>query len=524
MRHYWLTSDAPDLPDRAFRKALGKNRPETLEGGGKGGSAPSAPDPNVVASATTQTNTDTAAYNKALNLNNYTNPFGSQQTTQTGTDPNTGAPIYSTSINANPQLTNSLYGLLSEANNSGNINPYAQNGLMGINSYLTGLNGQAQQYGNQFQNYAQGALGLSPQYQGVSNNIGNVAGSYQGLMSNTGNLAGQYGNLNSQYATLGSQLDQGAALKAQQQGQDAAYKAQTQYLDPQFSQQGESLSAQLANQGLTPGSEAYNNAMTNFNNTKQQAYSNAQNQAIVTGSQLGAQNLQNQISGINTQAGLLGAQGSNLGAQAGLFGQQAGMLGDQSNAYAQQLSALTGMSGLYGLAGNLNQGSLSAIGTGQNSAQQQAGLFGQQVGIAQTPYQNLGAIASLIPGYSGTGQASANPADIAGLYNNQYQSQLANYNAQQQNANNTQSGIMGLGSAAIMASMFSDRRLKRSIKRVATWPNGLGIYTYRYKWEPKGVRHIGFMADEVRRIAPFAVLRDINGFDRVNYQLAGSAR
>jgi hypothetical protein len=150
--------------------------------------------------------------------------------------------------------------------------------------------------------------------------------------------------------------------------------------------------------------------------------------------------------------------------------------------------------------------------------------MGQLSSNANLPYSQLGSIASLIPGYSGTGQSSANPADIAGLYNNQYQSQLANYNAQQQSANNTQSGIMGLGSAAIMASMFSDRRLKRSIKRVATWANGLGVYTYRYKWEAKGVRHLGFMADEVRKIAPFAVLRDTNGFDRVNYQLAGSAR
>jgi hypothetical protein len=39
-------------------------------------------------------------------------------------------------------------------------------------------------------------------------------------------------------------------------------------------------------------------------------------------------------------------------------------------------------------------------------------------------------------------------------------------------------------------------------------------------WEPKGVRHLGFMADEVRKIAPKAVLRGADGFDRVNYQLA----
>jgi hypothetical protein len=185
---------------------------------------------------------------------------------------------------------------------------------------------------------------------------------------------------------------------------------------------------------------------------------------------------------------------------------------------------LNGQAGLYGLAGTLNQGQLGAIGTDNNTINQRSSLYGQQVGIGQTPYSNLSSIASMIPGYSGTGQASANPADIAGLYNNQYQSQLANYNAQQQSSNNTMSGLFGLGSAGIMGLALSDRRAKRAIKRVSTWVNGLGVYTYRYMWEPKHIRHLGFMADEVKKLAPFAVVRGADGFDRVNYQLAGSAR
>ena len=577
----------------------------TFYGGGKGGgSAPSYPDPTAVANATTQTNEQTAGYNKALNLNNFSNPFGSQQTTQVGTDPNTGAPIYNTNTQATSTVSDLLGHNLAQANNSTGVQQNALNGLGGLGSYLSSLGQQAQGISNNFGGYQNGALGLSPQYQGISNNIGNVgnnlgnvsgniynsASGYNGLMDNvgsaasgynglmggvwnasqgynnlsnsTGALAGQYNNLNSQYANLGSQLDQGAAKNAQQQGQNAAYAAQTQYLDPQFSQQGESLGAQLANQGLTPGSQAYNNAMTNFNNTKQQAYSNAQNQAIMTGSQLGAQNLQNQISGINTQSGLLGAQGQNLGAQAGLYGQQAGMLGNQinaygqqagmlgnqinaygqqagmlgnqigaygqqagvlgnqANAYGQQMNALGGQAGLYGLAGQLGQGQLGALGAGMNSAGQQAGLYGQQVGIGQLPYQNAQSVAGFIPGYSGTGQSSAAPADISGLYNNQYQSQLAGYNGSQASSNNMMSGLFGLGSAGIMGMMMSDRRAKRSIKRVGTWANGLGVYIYRYMWEPKNVRHLGFMADEVRQIAPHAVRRGADGFDRVNYQLA----
>lgn len=390
-------------------------------GGGKGGgSAPSYPDPTTVANATTATNTQTAAYNKALNLNNYNNPFGSQQSTQVGTDPTTGAPIYNTQVSANPQLMGQLNGLFGQAGQSGAINQGALNSYGSIMSDLGGINTQ----------------------------VAGLAGQYQGL---------------------GSQLNQGAAQNAQQQGQDAAYKAQTQYLDPQFSQQSESLSAQLANQGLTPGSQAYNNAMTNFNNQKQQAYSNAQNQSIMTGSQLGAQNLQNQISGINTQAGLLGQQQGALNQQAGIYGQ----LG---------------------------------------------GLVGNQVGVGQLPYSNMQSIASMIPGYSGTGQSSSSPADIAGLYNNQYQSQLAGYNAGQASSNNTMSGLFGLGSSALMGYMMSDRRAKRDIKRVGTFPNGLPVYTYRYLDE--NIIHLGFMADEVRKVAPHAVRRGADGLDRVNYRLA----
>jgi len=411
MRLFLLTSDAPDLPGYAFRRSSLKNRPSTLEGKG-GGSAPAAPDPWQTAAATTQSNQQTAAFNKVINSNNYSNPFGSQNTTQTGADPFTGAPIYSTTLSANPQLQNQLNSLLTQTGNaSGNTN----NALSG----LYGLNGQYNNLAGQFQNLNSGISGLNP--------------AYDQLRSGLSSLGDQYGTLYNQYGSLGNQLNQGQAAAAQKQGQDAAYKAQTQYLDPQFSQQGESLQASLANSGLTPGSEAYNNAMTNFNNTKQQAYSNAQNQAIMTGSQLGAQNLQNQIAGINTQAGLLGQQGSTINDLANSYGQQASLLGSQA--------------GLFGLqAGNL-QGLGQAYGS-------QSGLMGQIASIGNQPYSQLGSIASLIPGYSGTGQSSAAPANIGQYLQNQYQSQLAGYNADQASANQTTSTVGTIGAAAAIALGF----------------------------------------------------------------------
>lgn len=391
-------------------------------GGGKGGSAPDAPDPYTVAGATTATNDATAAYNKALNLNNYSNPFGSQSSQITGVDPSTGAPIYSSNTTANPQLQGMLNSLIGQAGQSGSINQGAQNGYNA------------------------------------------AASSYLGLNNALGNLSMQTGN-------LGSQLNMGQANQAQQQGQDAAYQSQTQYLDPQFSQQGESLNASLANQGLTPGSQAYNNAQLNQSNAKQQAYSNAANQAILTGTQVGAQDLQNQISGINTQSGLLN--------------QQAGMLGQQGT----------------------NLGAYS-------------GLLGQQVNLAQMPYSNLQSIAGLVPGYAGPAQSSSSPANIGQNVYSNYQSQLNNYNAQQQSANQTTSGLFGLGSAAILGSMMtSDRRVKRDVKRLGVLDNGLPWYEFGYIWDRiTDPKRQGVMADEVRKVKPGAVYVHVAGFDMVDYQ------
>ncbi len=57
-----------------------------------------------VSAAQTQSNKETAEYNAALNRINQSSPFGSINYTQTGTDPNTGAPIYSQQTSLTPQM------------------------------------------------------------------------------------------------------------------------------------------------------------------------------------------------------------------------------------------------------------------------------------------------------------------------------------------------------------------------------------------------------------------------------------
>lgn len=405
MRHY---CEWPDLPARAFRKALGKNRPETLEGGGKGGDAPAAPDPYAVANATTQTNNQTAQFNKALNLNNYSNPFGSQQSTQIGTDPATGAPIYNTNITASGPLQSLINSTMGSA---GNANSTVNNALFGL-----------------------------------------------------GGLTARYDALNGKLGALAGQIDPNAAQLAGQRGQNAAYAAQTQYLDPRFSQGQTSLESQLANQGLTPGSQAYDNAMKNFNLSKNQAYSDAANQSILTGQQIGTQMLQNELAAVGTQAGLVGQQGQNLG--------------------------------------------------------QQGALYGQQASLAQLPFSQLATLASLVPGNTGTAQSASSPANIAQAFQNQYAGQLNQYNTGVASANSTMGGLFGLGSAGLMGFLLSDRRSKTDIHAIGPVGNGVNFYRFRYRWEAPGTVRHGLMADEVKRVRPDAVVRHPSGYDLVNYNRA----
>jgi hypothetical protein len=76
-----------------------------------------------------------------------------------------------------------------------------------------------------------------------------------------------------------------------------------------------------------------------------------------------------------------------------------------------------------------------------------------------------------------------------------------------------------LGSVASIASIFSDRRLKHSIKEIGKTHNGLPIYTFKYKGDDKEQTHVGFMADEVESKHPEAVGQS-KGMKTVDYSQA----
>lgn len=345
MRHTWSISDSPDLPIRAFRKAFGKNRPDTLEGG-KGG-APQAPDPYLSADAQTRMNQQTAAYNKALNLGDYSNPLSSQASSIKGYDAS-GAPIYETRISAAPQIQQLL-------ENQFNL---AGQGQGGINSALAGLGG------------------LQDQYQDIGNQYGGVLGTYR---------------------NIGSQLDQMNAADAMGKGQDAFYKSATSYLDPQFAQQQESLEAKLAAQGLAPGSQAYNNALGNFQRDKAFAYNQAQNSAITQGQQLGLNQLQAQQGILGQRTGLTGAYGQSLNDLAGLTGQQAGLFGQQIGANNLGMQNLNQIASLIpGYSGVGQSGANAADIAGAMNQQYQG-----QLGAYNARQQSNNATTSSLAGLAG---------------------------------------------------------------------------------------------------------------------------
>lgn len=116
--------------------------------------------------------------------------------------------------------------------------------------------------------------------------------------------------------------------------------------------------------------------------------------------------------------------------------------------------------------------------------------------------------------FAQTPQSQVAGVDYTGLVNQKYQGQLQQYNAQM--------GALG-GLFGGVASIFSDRRLKRDIKRIGSLDNGLPWYEYRYIWDAEtDPMRYGVMSDEVREVMPEAVVVDATGFDKVRYDMVNN--
>lgn len=187
-----------------------------------------------------------------------------------------------------------------------------------------------------------------------------------------------------------------------------------------------------------------------------------------------------------------------------------------------------------GAAFAVSQGLNNAIGNlayqnynTQSTNQLTAASDSSQNNLSQT-YANQNALAAGQAGQT-TAQNVINNAVSGYNYNQQLPYQMLDQYITQTSGNpgssstssqpyysNTAQNVAGLGlDAAAMFAMFSDRRVKENIVRVAVLANGLGVYLFNYIWS--GKQQLGVMADEVEKLLPHAVTTGMFGFKMVNY-------
>lgn len=159
-----------------------------------------------------------------------------------------------------------------------------------------------------------------------------------------------------------------------------------------------------------------------------------------------------------------------------------------------------------------NSAAIGGLGGGnvRSALQQQAAGFAQQ---------DFGNQFNRLAGLSGSGQAAASnlgqfgqasAGNIANLLMQGGAAQASGIlGAQQANAGMAQN-LLGLG-----ALFFSDRSLKENIKQVGTFGK---LKTYLWDWKDGSGKGYGFMADEVEKEIPEAVIYS-NGKKAVNYDL-----
>jgi len=273
---------------------------------------------------------------------------------------------------------------------------------------------------------------------------------------------------------------------ARQQAIDAVYGQATSRLDPMWAQREDQTRARLANQGFSQNSTGYQDAMANQGRERTDAYNQAAYSSIGAG-----EDAANALFGRQASQGQFANQ-----AAAQMYAQNQGQAAFNNTAVGQQFGQDMSNAQLANTARNQalqEQAYVQNQPINQFTALMGNGQVGTPQGVSYTPSQ--------------VGQT-----DVTGAYALQQQAAQAAANRASQSQSGLMSGLMSLGSAAILAS---DRRLKRDIVRIGTRRDGLGVYKYRYLNAPE--IHTGVMADEVKRIRPDLVVKGRDGYMAVNY-------
>lgn len=302
----------------------------------------------------------------------------------------------------------------------------------------------------------------------------------------------------------------------------ATYDRAYNQMQPEIDRQRSQLQTQLANQGISLNSDTYKREMDRFDRGIQNQLNDLSLGAVTAGRQEDSR-LYNQGLAGRGQAfdEALQKYGVRSAEDQRLFGQE--LAGGQFGQSEQQrLLQTRGAKAAFDQseADRLFNQAMAEAEFQRNEDQRMFGndnssrdrAIQEMITERQMPMNELAAIlqgspALQTPQAVNPGQYQIAPADIMGATYSNYQNQLNNSQANRQ-------GLYSLlGSAATAgAYAWSDRRLKSNIRRVGSLPNGLGVYAYTKFGKPE----VGLMADEVRKVRPWAVVT-IGGYDAVNY-------
>lgn len=520
-------------------------------------SAPPPPDYVGAAQQQGQSNLEATAAQTWANRPNINTPWGQMTwNAQAGTDPATGQAItnWTGNVQLTPEQQQALDAQMQVQNRRSQFGlglmDNAEQALSQPMNWAAMENGSVDpqmfvNLGTRFNGNAaprnMNAAQMGPLASGVQG--GSLRQTLSGQRQQTRGSAG-YGDIQDRLSSDPSQV------------RSMAQSAVEQLQAPELRQRRAAVETQLANQGITQGSEAYQNAMRDVND----AESRAQLMAIAAGrdeaAQMFGQDLQagqfaNQAQGqgfgqdfTNAQlANALNSQEWNQGfGEANLwnqtqnqeFGQGMQNAGLQNSAAMQQYAAQMGGMQFENQAQQQQfQNLLTQAQQGNSEAQQIMNMFmqGQQFNTQNRASNAQFATAQRTQGLNElnaflTGQqvqmpqffnfnqaGRANPGDISGAINQDYQNQLGAWGSQ--NAQNSQLASSAISAIAAYFSM-SDRRLKKDIKYLFTLENGIKVYKYRMLG--KNQPEIGVIAQEVQEIMPEAVHKDArSGFFMVDY-------
>ena len=293
--------------------------------------------------------------------------------------------------------------------------------------------------------------------------------------------------------------DVNAPAWTREAAEKSVYDRGASRLDPQIAQESQALDVKLRSQGLQPGDEAYKAQMNNLERRKTDAYEALNASAM----QEGARQAQSMF-GMESQ-----------------FRDQSTGEEDRMKNFFNSAMAAEGMFGNQAQQQGWNQkqqqmGYNQNLGFRENALANQLRTQGMNEDMTERSYR-LNELNSLLsgqqvnaPGFEGfSNQNAAQSADYLGAADMGYQGNMAQFGANQAGLNSLYGGI---GQAAGMAGMFSDRRLKKNIM-YAGEINGNNWYTYDYLWDADGTDRFGVMADEV----PHAAFEHQSGFLMVDY-------